>query len=203
MYVWYDIVSVGFTCSATLPGMWERTITVGSAGKTFHATGWKVSCFFCYEGCSKLDQMITMFFALYSHPSLSLSLSLFISPPPSLSTCPYYLLSILFPSPLLLFPSLLPPPHTPTDRVGHCPLLLHQADARVSHQHQLHLQHSHPGGHRSRPGDRDAENGTTRELPSSNCQHPAEKERRDCGRIEGGWDGTNCARGWIFHSGRH
>jgi N-succinyldiaminopimelate aminotransferase len=27
---------------ATLPGMWERTITVGSAGKTFSFTGWKV-----------------------------------------------------------------------------------------------------------------------------------------------------------------
>ncbi|XP_078406154.1 kynurenine--oxoglutarate transaminase 1-like isoform X3 [Cetorhinus maximus] len=27
---------------ASLPGMWERTITVGSAGKTFSATGWKV-----------------------------------------------------------------------------------------------------------------------------------------------------------------
>ncbi|KAM8934280.1 kynurenine--oxoglutarate transaminase 1 [Pelodytes ibericus] len=27
---------------ATLPGMWERTITIGSAGKTFSATGWKV-----------------------------------------------------------------------------------------------------------------------------------------------------------------
>ncbi|XP_063792574.1 kynurenine--oxoglutarate transaminase 1 isoform X2 [Pseudophryne corroboree] len=27
---------------AGLPGMWERTITVGSAGKTFSATGWKV-----------------------------------------------------------------------------------------------------------------------------------------------------------------
>lgn len=26
---------------ATLPGMWERTITVGSAGKTFSVTGWK------------------------------------------------------------------------------------------------------------------------------------------------------------------
>ena len=28
---------------ATLPGMWERTITVGSAGKTFSITGWKVT----------------------------------------------------------------------------------------------------------------------------------------------------------------
>lgn len=27
---------------ATLPGMWERTITLGSAGKTFSVTGWKV-----------------------------------------------------------------------------------------------------------------------------------------------------------------
>lgn len=26
----------------TLPGMWERTITVGSAGKTFSVTGWKI-----------------------------------------------------------------------------------------------------------------------------------------------------------------
>jgi len=28
--------------SATLPDMWERTITIGSAGKTFSVTGWKV-----------------------------------------------------------------------------------------------------------------------------------------------------------------
>ncbi|KAL0603911.1 Kynurenine--oxoglutarate transaminase 3 [Plecturocebus cupreus] len=27
---------------ATLPGMWERTITIGSAGKTFSVTGWKL-----------------------------------------------------------------------------------------------------------------------------------------------------------------
>jgi len=27
---------------ASLPGMWERTITVGSAGKTFSCTGWKL-----------------------------------------------------------------------------------------------------------------------------------------------------------------
>ncbi|XP_073496153.1 kynurenine--oxoglutarate transaminase 1 isoform X1 [Phyllobates terribilis] len=27
---------------ASLPGMWDRTITIGSAGKTFSATGWKV-----------------------------------------------------------------------------------------------------------------------------------------------------------------
>lgn len=27
---------------AALPGMWERTLTVGSAGKSFAATGWRV-----------------------------------------------------------------------------------------------------------------------------------------------------------------
>jgi N-succinyldiaminopimelate aminotransferase len=27
---------------ATLPGMWERTVTIGSAGKSFSFTGWKV-----------------------------------------------------------------------------------------------------------------------------------------------------------------
>lgn len=27
---------------ATLPGMWERTVTVGSAGKMFSATGWRI-----------------------------------------------------------------------------------------------------------------------------------------------------------------
>ncbi|XP_050010929.1 kynurenine--oxoglutarate transaminase 1 isoform X2 [Alexandromys fortis] len=27
---------------ASLPGMWERTLTIGSAGKSFSATGWKV-----------------------------------------------------------------------------------------------------------------------------------------------------------------
>ena len=27
---------------ASLPGMWDRTITIGSAGKTFSVTGWKL-----------------------------------------------------------------------------------------------------------------------------------------------------------------
>lgn len=27
---------------ATLPGMWDRTITISSAGKTFSVTGWQV-----------------------------------------------------------------------------------------------------------------------------------------------------------------
>uniref|UniRef100_A0A8C8XFK5 Kynurenine--oxoglutarate transaminase 1 n=1 Tax=Panthera leo TaxID=9689 RepID=A0A8C8XFK5_PANLE len=37
VYDGYQHVSI-----ASLPGMWERTLTIGSAGKTFSATGWKV-----------------------------------------------------------------------------------------------------------------------------------------------------------------
>ena len=33
---------VFFLILASLPGMWERTITIGSAGKTFSVTGWKL-----------------------------------------------------------------------------------------------------------------------------------------------------------------
>merc|ERR1712194_620786 len=32
----------GHTHFASLPGMWDRTITISSAGKTFSATGWQV-----------------------------------------------------------------------------------------------------------------------------------------------------------------
>ena len=41
---YWESVSLVHThiCPASLPGMWERTITIGSAGKTFSATGWKV-----------------------------------------------------------------------------------------------------------------------------------------------------------------
>ena len=31
-----------FNTAATLPGMYERTVTIGSAGKTFSVTGWKL-----------------------------------------------------------------------------------------------------------------------------------------------------------------
>ncbi|KAL7984933.1 hypothetical protein Chor_003503, partial [Crotalus horridus] len=35
-------IKIGSGGVATLPGMWERTITIGSAGKTYSVTGWKV-----------------------------------------------------------------------------------------------------------------------------------------------------------------
>nr|XP_032835440.1 kynurenine--oxoglutarate transaminase 3-like isoform X2 [Petromyzon marinus] len=42
VYEWLVYSGHTHTRIATLPGMWERTLTVGSAGKTFSVTGWKL-----------------------------------------------------------------------------------------------------------------------------------------------------------------
>ena len=48
---------------ASLPGMWERTITLGSAGKTFSVTGWKIGWAIAApalsEGLRKVHQWVT------------------------------------------------------------------------------------------------------------------------------------------------
>jgi len=36
------LYSTRWCVAATLPGMWDRTVTIGSAGKTFSVTGWKL-----------------------------------------------------------------------------------------------------------------------------------------------------------------
>lgn len=55
---------------ATLPGMFERTVTVGSAGKMFSATGWKVGWVYgppdLIQGVSQAHQFVT--FAVH-HPT--------------------------------------------------------------------------------------------------------------------------------------
>lgn len=55
---------------ATLPGMFERTVTIGSAGKMFNATGWKVGWTYgpsaLIEGVARSHQFIT--FAV-NHPT--------------------------------------------------------------------------------------------------------------------------------------
>ncbi|MDQ2903507.1 MAG: aminotransferase class I/II-fold pyridoxal phosphate-dependent enzyme [Chloroflexota bacterium] len=55
---------------ATLPGMFERTVTVSSAGKLFSATGWKIAWVYgppaLVEGVARAHQFIT--FAVH-HPS--------------------------------------------------------------------------------------------------------------------------------------
>lgn len=43
---------------ASLPGMWNRTITVGSAGKTFSVTGWKIGWAFGPKELIKYVQLI-------------------------------------------------------------------------------------------------------------------------------------------------
>lgn len=43
---------------ASLPGMWNRTITVGSAGKTFSVTGWKIGWAFGPPELIKYVQLI-------------------------------------------------------------------------------------------------------------------------------------------------
>ncbi|MEE6505595.1 hypothetical protein FKM82_005572 [Ascaphus truei] len=42
VYEWLVYDGNRHTRIASLPGMWDRTVTIGSAGKTFSATGWKV-----------------------------------------------------------------------------------------------------------------------------------------------------------------
>ncbi|XP_068191793.1 kynurenine--oxoglutarate transaminase 1-like isoform X2 [Antennarius striatus] len=42
VYEWLTYDGAQHVRIASLPGMWERTVTIGSAGKTFSATGWKV-----------------------------------------------------------------------------------------------------------------------------------------------------------------
>ena len=55
---------------ATLPGMFERTVTIGSAGKMFSATGWKVGWVYgppkLVQGVSQAHQFVT--FAVH-HPT--------------------------------------------------------------------------------------------------------------------------------------
>lgn len=42
----------------TLPGMWDRTITIGSAGKTFSLTGWKIGWAYGAEKLMRNLQMV-------------------------------------------------------------------------------------------------------------------------------------------------
>ncbi|XP_061071807.1 kynurenine--oxoglutarate transaminase 1-like isoform X5 [Conger conger] len=42
VYEWLTYDGATHMKIASLPGMWERTVTIGSAGKSFSATGWKV-----------------------------------------------------------------------------------------------------------------------------------------------------------------
>lgn len=63
-----ELLGTGSSCPghvhfASLPGMWDRTITVSSAGKTFSATGWQVGwCIGPSRLISPLHQLVRTYF---------------------------------------------------------------------------------------------------------------------------------------------
>ena len=67
-----DLLSTGNSCPghihfASLPGMWDRTITVSSAGKTFSATGWQVGwCVAPSHLISPIHQLVRSFSMILS-----------------------------------------------------------------------------------------------------------------------------------------
>jgi len=70
--VWEHIVLDGlaFTPLATLPGMAERTIKVGSAGKIFSLTGWKVGWIVAPEAMAKVLAKAHQFLTFATAPNL-------------------------------------------------------------------------------------------------------------------------------------
>jgi aspartate/methionine/tyrosine aminotransferase len=70
--VWEHIVLDGgsFTPLATLPGMAERTIKVGSAGKIFSLTGWKVGWIVADEALAPLVARAHQFLTFSTAPNL-------------------------------------------------------------------------------------------------------------------------------------
>ncbi len=49
---------IDWLLTGTLPGMWERTITIGSAGKAFSVTGWKLGWAYGPENLIKNLQIV-------------------------------------------------------------------------------------------------------------------------------------------------
>ncbi|BES94015.1 Aminotransferase class I and II [Nesidiocoris tenuis] len=58
VYEWMVYQPAKHIRMCTLPGMWERTITVGSAGKTFSVTGWKIGWAYGPENLVKNMQVV-------------------------------------------------------------------------------------------------------------------------------------------------
>ena len=58
VYEWIVYDGLKHVRMSSLPGMWERTITVGSAGKTFSVTGWKLGWSYGPENLIKPMQLV-------------------------------------------------------------------------------------------------------------------------------------------------
>lgn len=56
VYEWVDYGETELVRICSLPGMWERTITIGSAGKTFSVTGWRTG--WAYGSAALIKNMI-------------------------------------------------------------------------------------------------------------------------------------------------
>lgn len=56
VYEWIDYGETELVRICSLPGMWERTITIGSAGKTFSVTGWRTG--WAYGSAALIKNMI-------------------------------------------------------------------------------------------------------------------------------------------------
>lgn len=63
---------------ASLPSMWDRTITIGSAGKTFSVTGWKIGWAFGPKNLIKFVQLIhqTAIYTVATPLQIAISLAL-------------------------------------------------------------------------------------------------------------------------------
>lgn len=58
VYEWLVYDGAEHVRICTLPGMWERTLTIGSAGKTFSVTGWKIGWAYGPQALMRNLQMV-------------------------------------------------------------------------------------------------------------------------------------------------
>lgn len=58
VYEWLVYPGAEHVRICTLPGMWERTLTIGSAGKTFSVTGWKIGWAYGPQALMRNLQMV-------------------------------------------------------------------------------------------------------------------------------------------------
>lgn len=55
VYEWFNYGDTEHVRMCSLPGMWDRTITLASAGKTFSMTGWRIG--YVYGSAALLQNM--------------------------------------------------------------------------------------------------------------------------------------------------
>lgn len=71
---------------ATLPGMWERTITLSSIGKTFSLTGWKIGWAIAPEPLTRAVRAAHQFLTFAINPALQAGAAAALGAPPAYFT---------------------------------------------------------------------------------------------------------------------